>query len=300
MKVLVTGGAGFIGQHVVAALIDAGHYPVVFDRRRERADFLGDVLDPVAVTEALAHVDGFIHLAACLGTQETIQNPRPAATTNIFGALNVFEAAAAMEIPGTYIGVGNWWMENSYSISKTCAERFVAMFNTYRGTRINIVRAMNAYGPGQAAAPPFAPGKVRKITPAFVCRALCGMPVEVYGDGSQVSDMVYVGDVAFALVRALERAAVGDVFDRAVEVGPAVHATVNEVAETVLAYAGMDGAIVHLPMRPGEIAGAEVTADVETLALVGLQPCDLISLDAGMETTVGWFRANEGVTWRRP
>ncbi len=162
------GGAGFIGQHTVQELRDSGHDPFVFDRRRERADFLGDVVNPIDVTEALAHADGFIHLAACLGTQETIQNPRPAAVTNVLGSLNVFEAAAAMEVPGVYIGVGNHFMFNSYSISKMCAERFVAMFNEYRGTSINVVRAMNAYGPGQAAAPPFAPGKVRKIAPAFI------------------------------------------------------------------------------------------------------------------------------------
>ncbi len=78
------------------------------------------------------------------------------------------------------------------------------------------------------------------------------------------------------------------------------HATVNEVAETVLGYAGMDGAVVHLPMRPGETAGAVVTADTETLALVGIATADLVSLDVGMARTVGWFRENEGVTWNRP
>jgi UDP-glucose 4-epimerase len=126
------------------------------------------------MAELAAHVDGIIHLAACLGTQETIQNPRPAAETNVQGGLNFLEAIAQYDIPGVYIGVGNHWMNNTYSISKTTVERFAAMFNKERGTRCNIVRLVNAYGPYQSVAPPFGPAKVRKITPAFVCRALTG------------------------------------------------------------------------------------------------------------------------------
>lgn len=293
MKVLVTGGAGFIGRYTVEALIESGHDPLVFDHHRRPGDhevFLGDVRDDVAVTEAMAHVDGWIHLAAVLGTQETIANPRPAAQSNLLGGLNVLEAAAQYDLPGVYIGVGNHWMNNTYSITKTMIERFVSMYNKDRGTRVNIVRAMNAYGPRQAAAPPYGPGKVRKITPAFVCRALSGHPVEVYGDGQQVSDMVYVSDVAAALVRALDKAAEGEVFDRVVEVGPAQHCTVLEVAQRVIALADSQSEIVHLPMRPGEIPNASVTADVDTLALVGMSPDVLIPLDEGLARTIADFR----------
>lgn len=299
MKVLVTGGNGFIGRWTVARLRQGGHTPVIFDRYRHEGAlghgagaefFLGDVRDEAAVTEAMAKVDGWIHLAAVLGTQETIQNPRPAAEVNILGGLNVLEAAAQHQLPGVYIGVGNHWMQNTYSITKTAIERFVAMFNAYRGTRVNVVRAMNAYGPGQAAAPPYGPAKVRKITPAFVCRALVGADVEIYGDGKQVSDMVYVTDVAAALVRALERAAAGDVFDRAVEVGPVEHRTVREVAELIIRLAGSTSELRHLPMRPGELPGATVTADTSTLALVGMDPAELVPLEAGMRDTIDWFR----------
>ena len=89
---------------------------------------------------------------------------------------------------------------------------------------------VNAYGPRQLAAEPYGCGKVRNITPAFACRALLGQPIEVYGDGKQVSDMVYVGDVAKALVRATEKAKQGVVFPHAVEVGPSENKTVGEIA----------------------------------------------------------------------
>src|SRR6476661_6556542 len=191
-KIGVTGGVGFIGSHVVDELLDRGYQPVIFDHHTHEPDkrvdyFLGDVRDPTAMTELTAHVDGIIHLAAVLGTQETVYNPKPAAESNLLGGLNFLEAITQYNIPGVYIAVGNWWFNNPYSISKNMIERFCHMYNTDRGARVNIVRAVNAYGPRQLAAAPFAHGKVRKITPSLVCRALSGMPMELYGGGEQVS-----------------------------------------------------------------------------------------------------------------
>lgn len=318
MKIGITGGAGFIGGWVAAVSLEHGHDVVLMDRRTRPFDhqeitltgpvptldgvrlsfFQGDVIDPVAVTELAAHVDGIIHLAACLGTQETIQNPRPAALTNIVGGLNFLEACAQYEIAGTYIGVGNHWMQNTYSISKTTVERFVHMFNAERKTKVNIVRLVNAYGPGQSMAAPFGPAKVRKITPAFIARALTGQPIEIYGDGTQVSDMVHVRDGAEALVRALEASYAGHVIPDPVEVGPATSATVNEVAEQVITAAlahdvyrpPVEGPnVVHLPMRPGETPGSQVYAHTATMAPLGMSASDLTPLAQGMAETVGWY-----------
>ncbi len=172
MKVLVTGGQGFIGQYTVEELIRRGHTPVIFDTRDlgfrpEGTEFVvGDIRDDTAVTEAFAHADAFIHLAGVLGTQETISNPRPAAKTNLLGGLNVLMAAKQYDVPGVNIAVGNHWMNNTYSITKNMIERFVAMFNKEHGTRINIVRPTNAFGPRQSSFPPYGSSKVEKITPA--------------------------------------------------------------------------------------------------------------------------------------
>ncbi len=310
MRIGITGGNGFIGGHVVDVCREAGHDVMVFDalgKRGHRDDvevMLGDIRDQVAMTELAAHVDGIIHLAAVLGTQETIQNPRPAAETNVLGGLNFLEAVSQYGLPGVYICVGNHWMNNTYSISKTTVERFVRMFNKERGTRVNNVRAVNAYGPRQSAAPPFASGKVRKITPAFVCRALSGMPVEVYGDGLQISDMVYVRDLAKTLLLGLEHARDGKVHDFVIEAGPIKSHTVKSVAEAVIAecvgrgYAPVE--IVQLPMRPGEEAGAVVTADTTSLAKVGIDPTRFVSLEEGMKKTVDYFESMRGVTWNTP
>ncbi|MEU7002201.1 NAD-dependent epimerase/dehydratase family protein [Nonomuraea sp. NPDC046570] len=308
MKVGVTGGNGFIGRYVCEELAARGHVPLVFDHR-DRSEgpwevMRGDIRDATAMTELAAHCDAIIHLAAVLGTQETITNPRPAAETNLMGGLNFLEAVAQYDLPGVYICVGNHWMDNSYSISKTAVERFARMFNAHRGTKVNLVRVVNAYGPRQQAAPPFAAGKVRKITPAVVCRALSGLPVELYGGGTQISDMVWVGDTARALVSALEVASTQKALDHVVEVGPTTSGSIRDAAELIIDLCVARGyervPIVDLPMRPGETPETAVTADTETLRSVGIDPASLVSLEEGMARTVDWFIENRGVHWNAP
>lgn len=311
-KVGVTGGMGFIGRYVVEELQSKGYVPVIMDHHiRQQSEypegveiFLGDVRDDVAMTEFAAHVDGIIHLAAVLGTQETINNPRPAAQSNLMGGLNFLEALAQYDLPGVYIAVGNWWMNNPYSITKNMIERFVKMYNKDRGTRVNVVRAVNAYGPRQLAAAPFAHGKVRKITPALICRALSGVPMELYGGGEQISDMVYVGDVAKALVLSLEFAQRGEVFEGATEVGAAKPVTVREVADLVNELVDnltdqTPVPIKALPMRPGENVGDVVKADIETLDQIGFDFEDLIDLRTGLAATIRYFIETEGQTWTK-
>lgn len=289
MKVCVTGGTGFIGGYVIEALQQRGIHPIVLDRVGDRSRWgdgvtylYGDVRDYGTVSEAVWHSDGVIHLAAVLGTQETVIDPSPAAETNVLGSLNVFKACALRKVPAVYIGVGNHWMNNPYSISKTCAERFAFMFNKEHGTKIAVVRALNAYGPRQKAKP------VRKIMPNLVLPALEGRPIEVYGDGEQVMDMIYVSDVAEVLVRALLEDH-GN-YESAFEAGTGRPTTVNEVAELVIKAAGSSSIISHLPMRPGEIPGSVVLGDPGTLKPLGLEPGDLVPLEVGVPVTVEAYR----------
>jgi UDP-glucose 4-epimerase len=315
VKVLVTGANGFIGSYVTQELLRLDHEVLAFDHHAKAETarpgvevFLGDVRDDVAVTEAAAHVDGIIHLAAVLGTAETIDNPRPAAHTNLLGSLNIYEAASQYRLPVAYAAVGNAWMRSqgggTYTITKSAAEDFATMFVKNRGGRINVVRPMNAYGPGQSVAAPFGWSKVRKIMPSFICRALAGLPIEVYGDGSQISDMVSVFDVAHAFVFALEAAADDEIWGFAAEVGPRESHTVNDIARLVALEAGdITGQpvdIVHLPMRRGEVPNAVVAADCSTLEAVGINPDGFVSLADGIAKTVRWYADHEGMAWSRP
>jgi UDP-glucose 4-epimerase len=314
MKTLVTGGNGFIGRNTVAELLRRGRDVVVLDQHGVRPGgyeeqqgdgsvlvsmpevILGDIRDATAVTEAMAHADSWIHLAGVLGTQETIGNPLPAAETNVLGGLNVLQAAAQYGLPGVNIGVGNWFEDNTYSLTKHTIERFCGMYRRFRGLPVTVVRALNAYGPGQSVAAPYGPSKVRKIMPSFVMRALHHDPIEIYGDGQQVMDMVYVTDVAEVLVDALEWTEQHGAYNGVLEAGTGRPTTVLEIAETVIrevhspgVIAMADNAITHLAMRPGETPGGVVLANPERLADIGRQR-QFVPLELGVARTVAYYR----------
>lgn len=302
---LVTGGNGFIGRYVVEELQKRGHDVSVLDRHNDHLHYcegepklphelyFGDIKDATLVTDAVSHVDGVIHLAGVLGTQETIQNPRPAAETNILGGLNVIQACAQYDVPLINIAVGNWWMTNTYSITKNTVERFVEMMAKYEAKQMMSVRALNAYGPRQVPADPFGPSRVRKIMPSFACRALTGEPIEIYGDGTQIMDMIYVTDVAYILCAALDHLdASGPI--PTIEAGTGRDTTVNDIAEEVVnaSFALSDSAatIKHLPMRPGEDPNSIVKADPATLEPLGIKPEQLVTLEQGVHETVAYFK----------
>lgn len=336
MKIGVTGGNGFIGSWVIDELRSRGHEAVVLDHNGRAGCMLGDVRDSTIVYELAAHVDGIIHLAAVLGTVETIDQPLPAADININGTLNVFEAASRYDLPVVYAAVGNSGIgRGTYCITKTCGEQFVDMYREDRGLKVVAVRPMNAFGPGQSAPEPYGSSKVRKIVPSFVCSALSGDPIMMYGGGSQISDAVFVGDVARSFVAALETARAGDIPDYPIDVGNREPIRVRDVANLV-AEAVPGAKLESVPMRAGEPHGGPVaeqadvealvdavlatrpelspikvtrvvkqlgtvvSADTTTLAAIGIDPASFVPLDEGLTRTIQWFRENEGVTWRNP
>lgn len=299
-KVLVTGGTGFIGSYVVDNLLERGILPIIFDHRMDTnypkgvSVFLGDTRDFSSTNEAIALCDGVIHLAGVLGTSETINEPRPAVETNIIGGLNVFQACKNYDKPCSYISVGNYWMNNSYSITKDTAERFAWMFNRELGTKIAVTRALNAYGPRQKHKP------VRKIIPNFILPALRDEEITVYGDGSQVMDMIYVKDAADVLVRALVENHGQYIYNPVqglnkapkFEAGTGRATTVQEIAELVVKMVGK-GRIKNVPMRQGEPEHSIVLGNPETLRpLFGGEVPNLTTLEDGLYETIEYYRKN--------
>lgn len=300
MKVLVLGSVGFIGEYVVDRLLTDGHEVVGFDRayrfklpREHRSFFLGDVTDPVSVTEAMAHCDSWINLAGVLGTSETIKNPMPAIHTNILGAVNVLNAATQYDIPGVMITVGNHFENNTYSITKSTAERFCDMYRRYNGTKVTTVRALNAYGPRQVPVSPWGSSQVRKLMPSLICRVLSELPAQVYSDnvhGSNIMDMIYVEDAASVLCKALYQAVELDYgLSTVVEAGTGRRTTVEEIAKIVIEKIG-HGQIEILPMREGETPGSPVVATVETLKILGIDHNEFVTLEDGVARTVQYYR----------
>lgn len=296
MKVLVTGGRGFIGSHVVDLLLNEYKLEVIVLDRVARApllgtdNFLGDIRDNEIVDEAVALSDGVIHLAGLLGTSETINTPQASINTNIIGSLNVFDACRRFGVPCVNISVGNYWMNNTYSITKDTAERFAWMMNTERGSKIATVRALNAYGSGQKVFP------VRKLIPNLIVPVLMGRSMLVYGDGSQIMDMIHVTDVADVLVRALlvdhnqyEHSDLSLTSPK-FEAGTGRRTTVLEIAETVIDMLGT-GTIKHIPMRKGEPEKSIVVGNPKTLLpLYGGELPNFKSLREGLELTIPYYK----------
>lgn len=302
----VTGGTGFIGRYVVERLLTRNYRVMILDRSAppdlHRFDparvsyFFGDIRDSGAMSEFAAHVDGMVHLAGCLGTQETIADPYPAAETNVLGGVNVLKACAKYGVSLVNIGVGNYFENNTYSITKNAVERFADMMRQYEGAPFTTARGLNVYGPRQSVAAPYGTSKVRKIMPSFVHRALLGHDVEVYGDGGQIMDMIYADDIATGLVAALEYTMTLGPAEHVFELGTGRRTSVLDIAKCVVREAGNYtdnvGEIRHVPMRPGETPGVEVIADPTTcegLDRFGYDPAELWSLEDGVAETVSYY-----------
>lgn len=253
MRVVVTGGSGFIGKATCAALEMAGHDAVPFDREHGQ-----DIL-----TSELPDCDAVIHLAGLLGTDELFDDPHRAVEVNVTGTLLVLQQC--VRLGAGYVGItmppSPW--RNLYAATKGCAVHLASAWHREYRLPVSHVRAFNAYGPGQK----HGPGHPRKIIPDFSTRAWTGQPIEIWGDGEQTVDLVHVDQLARMLVDAL---AYGN--DETFDGGTGHELTVNQVADLVAGAVPHRVDVVHRPMRRGETDGTKIVADGEGWNLLGWRP----------------------------
>lgn len=241
MKIVITGGGGFIGKAAAKYAEAQGHEVVTFDRPRD--DVLGSLL-------RLEGADAVVHLAGVLGTAELFDTPELAVNVNVIGSLRVMDLCAHRGIQYTGITMPPVF-QSVYTATKVCSDRLATAWHTSKGLRCSKVRAFNAYGPGQK----HGPGHPQKILPTFATEAWAGRPIPIWGDGIQGVDLVHVDDLGRMLIDAT-RFGNDDVFDG----GTGVSLTVNEVAEFVLDVTGSKAGIQYLPMRAGEVPTKIVAA----------------------------------------
>lgn len=237
MRVLVTGGSGWIGSATCKALTDRGHTAISFDRKSGQ-----DMVVREQVEDAIADVDHVIHLAGLLGTHELFDSPHAAVEVNVLGGLNVTHACAEFGKGLTEITMPKV-NPSLYAATKACAMDIAEAYRKAGKLRASYVRAYNAFGPGQA----YGGNHPQKIVPTFATKAWTDRPIPIWGDGALTVDLVHVDDVARMLVEAM---AFGDgqVFDA----GSGYAQTVNQVAVRVLEITGSTAGIERLAPRKGE------------------------------------------------
>ena len=272
-RFLVTGGAGFIGSHLVGALLDEGHAVRVLDdlssgRRKNlprQAEFTeADVTDPGAVDRALDGVDGCFHLAAVASVVRSHREWLRTHQVNLTGTINVFDQARRSrrrrEVPVVYASsaaiYGNCGHVpvdeespaaplSAYGADKHACELHARVAGAIHGVPTVGLRFFNLYGPRQDPLSPYS-----GVISIFAVRLLRGEPVEIFGDGVQARDFTYVGDAVCALRRAM-RAATTSALVFNVCTGRATN--VRGLAQTMAALCGNELVVHHRPARCGEV-----------------------------------------------
>jgi UDP-glucose 4-epimerase len=273
MKVLVTGGAGFIGSHVVDCLVKESCAVRVFDDlssgkltniqghlKSGKVEFVkGDIRDALAVRKNLEGIDAVVHLAALISVPFSFENPALTFDVNLFGTLNLLRSCVQKGI-GKFVFVSSCAVYGDpellpvneavkanpispYAESKLVGERYCLGFSERELLRLVVLRFFNVYGPRQGL------NDYSGVITQFIDRLKQGKPLLVYGDGSQTRDFVNVKDIANAVLASLKTGVSSDVFN----VGSGKSTSINELAKTVSEIFDRDLDIHYKEPRTGDI-----------------------------------------------
>ena len=319
MKILVTGGAGFIGSNFVRrTLQDAypgleGAEVVVYDAltysgnlanlepvaASPRYAFVhGDIRDSELLDRTLPGVDAIVHFAAESHVDRSVLDAGPFVETNVLGTQRLLDAALRAGVPRFLhvstdevygsIAEGSWdesrplEPNSPYSASKAGSDLLARSYHRTHGMNLSITRCSNNYGPYHFP---------EKVIPLFVTNAIDGIPVPLYGDGLNERDWLHVTDHCRALDLLLEAGEPGQVYN----VGGGNHVRNIDLTREILRLVGRDESLIRpVADRPGH--DRRYSLDSGKLAALGWAP--RVSFEAGLRETAGWYRANEW--WWRP
>jgi UDP-glucose 4-epimerase len=305
-RVLVTGGAGFIGSELVRQLADAGAEVVAVDNltngKRENLDGLppsvqlieADIRDEARMAELLQGVHTVFHLA-CLGVRHSIHSPYENHEVNATATLQLLAAARAANVARfVYVssseiyGTARWapmteehpaFPMTVYGASKLAGECYTrAYYETYNYPTV-VVRPFNAFGPRCHHE-----GDSGEVIPKFLLRSLAGKPMIIFGDGTQTRDFTFVSDTARGIMQAGQSdAAVG----QTINIGQGSEITINDLAQEVAAVLGTEANVVHDEPRPGDVL--RLFADSSRAReLLGFEP--QVSMREGLAKLRDWYQ----------
>jgi len=298
MRILITGGSGFIGSHL------ASHYQgqaeiVILDNlrsgHRQNLDGLdhtfiqGSVTDRATVDLAMTGVDVVFHLAAMISVPESMERPRECAEINVLGLLNVLESATAAGVRKVVLAssaaiygdnptvpkVETMFPEpkSPYAITKLDGEYYLELFRREGKLDTASLRFFNVFGPRQDPKSAYA-----AAVPIFMQKAFAGEDLTIFGDGEQTRDFVHVTDIVAALAHVAGRTDLHGAYN----VGYGDSMTVNDLAARILRLSGSSSKIVHLPERPGDVKHSR--ASIDKLLATGFR--HVSSLDQGLVETL--------------
>lgn len=304
MKVLVTGGAGFIGSNLVHELYRLGHEVIVLDNLLsgyrqnldglDTVDFMeGDVRNAQLVKEVTKGCSVIFHLAASVGNKRSIEHPIMDAEINVLGTLNVLEAARFRGIGKVVISSSAGIFgelktipiredhpiepDSPYGCTKLCEEKLGLSYGKLYPMEVVCLRYFNVYGPNQRF------DAYGNVIPIFVFRMLRGDPLCIFGDGEQTRDFVAVQDVVQANLKAAFAKGVRGAFN----IGSGTRITINVLAETIRNLGGKQAVIEYGPARQGDVRHSLADIGAATQAF-GYVP--QMTLEAGLPSYIAWAR----------
>jgi UDP-glucose 4-epimerase len=302
MRIIVTGGAGFIGSHLTDALLGRGDEVwVVDDLSAGRASRLHEkvalVEQSIVHAEALAALvedvrpELICHLAAQIDVRASAEFPVDDAYVNVIGTINVLEAARRADARVLFCSSGGALYgqdapipspesvppmpQSPYGTAKYCAEQYICMDNRLHGTCHAVLRLANVYGPRQR------PSGEAAVIPRFCSRALRGERLVIYGDGRQTRDFVYVSDVVDAFLTAADCGMPGTW-----NIGTGVEVSVLDLAAVISEISGRPFDPEFAPSRVGELERSAVSAE---LARRVLGWCPVITPAEGVRAVYRWI-----------
>lgn len=309
MRALVTGGAGFIGSHLVDALVDDGIDVVVVDNLASgrvenvspRAELIeGDVADPELVAKAIVGCEVVFHQAALGTITQSIQRPLATDQTNVHGTLTVLDAALREGVrrvvlassASVYGGAKKAPIrertplvpKTPHAVSKLAAEQYARVAWELHGLETVRLRYFNVFGPRQRHASSDGP-----VIPHFVEALTTGARPQVHGDGRQVRDFTFVADVVQANLRAAD-APRAKCAGKAFNIALGVPHTLLDILEVLGRLLGVPADPVHVRARPGDVRRSHADIGAARSAL-GYEPAT--SLEHGLAATLSWFMGLE-------